>query len=100
CEPENCTGGYTCEETTRTDRQTMIRIRDVRRRTGALLLTMSLLLAGCAEVTWWEASGDWTGTVTLPGETAAQRTSGIADPVPGQTQRRIRLCQLSTVVLG
>lgn len=79
----------------------MIGIRHARGRTRALLLSMCLLIAGgCAEVTWWEASGDWTGMVTLPGETAVQRTSGLADPVPGQTERRVRLCQLSTVVLG
>ena len=75
--------------------------RDARGRTGALLLSMGLLLAGgCAEVTWWEASGSWSGTVTLPGQTAAQRTSGLSDPEPGQTERRIRLCDLSTIVLG
>ncbi|HEX2167667.1 MAG TPA: hypothetical protein VHG09_10590 [Longimicrobiales bacterium] len=62
---------------------------------------MGLLLAGgCAEVTWWDASGSWSGTVTLPGETATQRTSGLSDPEPGQTERRVRLCELSTMVLG
>ncbi|HSK21327.1 MAG TPA: hypothetical protein VK912_19380 [Longimicrobiales bacterium] len=66
-----------------------------------MLLSVGLLLAGgCAEVTWWEASGSWSGTVTLPGETATQRTSGLSDPEPGQTERRIRLCELGTVVLG
>jgi hypothetical protein len=65
-----------------------------------MLLSMGLLLAGgCGEVTWWDARGSWSGAVTLPGEAAAQRTSGLSDPEAGPTENRVRLCELSTMVL-
>jgi hypothetical protein len=66
-----------------------------------MLLSIGLVLAGgCGEVTWWDAQGSWSGTVTLPGEAAAQRTSGLSDPEAGPTENRVRLCELSTMVLG
>lgn len=75
--------------------------RGAGRRLRAMLLSIGLLLAGgCGEVTWWDAHGSWSGTVTLPGETAAQRTSGLTDPEAGSTEDRVRLCDLSTMVLG
>jgi hypothetical protein len=62
---------------------------------------MALLLAGgCGEVTWWDARGSWSGTVTLPGDATAQQTSNLSDPDPGPTGKRVRLCELSTMVLG
>jgi hypothetical protein len=71
------------------------------RRLRAISVSIGLLLAGgCAEVTWWDAHGSWSGTVTLPGEAATQRTSGLTDPEAGSTDDRVRLCELSTMVLG
>jgi hypothetical protein len=75
--------------------------RGAGRRLRALLPSIVLVLASsCAEVTWWDAHGSWSGTVTLPGEAAAQRTSGLSDPEAGSTEERVRLCELSTLVLG
>lgn len=65
-----------------------------------MLFSMGLVLAsGCSEVTWWDATGSWSGTVTLPEEPTVQRTSGLSDPEAGPTENRVRLCELSTMVL-
>lgn len=101
-EPATCMGGTRTKDATRTDRRRMMNARrGAGRRLRAMWLSMGLLLAGgCGEVTWWDAQGSWSGTVTLPGEAAAQRTSGLSDPEAGSTEDRVRLCELSTMVLG
>jgi hypothetical protein len=74
-------------------------VRASRARRGLVLA--ALLFAGaCLEVTWWDARGSWSGGVTLPGEAELQRTSGLADPTAGQTEDRVRLCELSEIVLS
>jgi hypothetical protein len=80
----------------------MIQVRrGAGRRLQAMLLSTGLLfVSGCGEVTWWDAHGSWSGTVTLPGEAATQRMSGLTDPEAGSTDDRVRLCDLSTMVLG
>jgi hypothetical protein len=85
-----------------TGRRRMIQeSRGAGRRLRAMLLSVGCLLAvGCSEETWWDARGSWSGTVTVPGEAAVQGSSNLSDPVAGQNRKRIRLCELSTIVLG
>jgi hypothetical protein len=59
-----------------------------------------LLAAGCAEVTWWDARGDWSGQLTLPGGVATQTSSSVADPDAGPSDNRIELCDTNVMVLG
>ena len=65
-----------------------------------ILLSLILLMNGCAEVTRWDAQGSWSGRVTLPGEVEAERESGLSDPIAGPDEDRIRLCQLAAMDLG
>ena len=59
-----------------------------------------LLAAGCGEVTWWDARGDWSGQLTLPGGVATQTTSSVADPEAGPSESEIELCDSNVMVLG
>jgi hypothetical protein len=65
-----------------------------------LPLLAALLTAGCTEVTWWDARGDWTGRATLPGGVSTQRSSSVSDPEAGPTEDEIELCESNEMVLG
>lgn len=67
---------------------------------AGLLVTCLILTSGCTERTTWDARGSWSGRVTMPGEVAVQRESGLTDLVAGSTEDRIRLCALDEIVLS
>jgi hypothetical protein len=67
---------------------------------GSSLLLGVLLLSGCAEETWWDARGSWSGLASVTGMPDAQRTSSVSDPEAGSTEADIELCQAREMVIG
>lgn len=62
--------------------------------TIACLMLATIYLAGCTEVTQWDARGSWSGTLILPGEAGTSSQSSVGAGEAGRSEARIRMCEL------
>lgn len=65
----------------------------------SLILT-TISLAGCNEVTQWDARGSWSGTLILPGEAGTSSQGSVDAGEAGRSEVRIRMCELHSATFG
>lgn len=66
----------------------------------AFLLLAAFSLAGCDEVTRWEARGSWSGRLSLPGEVETSSEGSVDAGEDGRSETRIRMCDLHAATFG
>lgn len=67
---------------------------------AVVLMSATIMLSGCDEVTHWDARGSWSGRLTLPGEETVPGEESVDAGDSARPQDRIRLCELDSATFG
>lgn len=71
-----------------------------RRVTIVSVMLATIFLAGCDEVTRWDARGSWSGNFTLPGGAGMSSEGTVDAGEEGPSEARLRMCDLHEVTFG